>query len=1118
LRPRYLEIEGLQSFKEAQTVDFDKLSETGLFGIFGPTGSGKSTVLDAITLALYGNVQRASHGTQGIINAESDSVKVSFLFDILRNNDRKTYRVERVYRRKKGSDISAEARLARLFELDNDKERVIADKVTEVTEKVEQLLGLKLDDFTRSVVLPQNKFQEFLLLEKVKKREMLERIFYLEEYGRQLTDKFNKRLSKVRTELAGIKGAMDALGDASEKVLLEAEARMKTARETREKVDKELKLAELKFNEAKEVWNLSNDYKQAMEKERLHLSRLDDIAAKRERYENSIKAGDLGDVISKYREVSKSLTDTTALLEEVNRKLPEFEKELEDAKSRLNSNRKEADIEKPRLIEVRAKLNEALAVKKDISSIKERLVKLGENYSKLKGEISTKESEINDIKVHLEAAEKSEEDLRTVADNLKVNIDYRNELLSGVKLDEDLKNAKKEKEKLGLEINDLSRKVKELTNKLENVKAENKGLRNKLLEMKTTRVRLENQKQGDRTAILNEINNCHKIKVALETLKAKRAEVDGLRLKLDKMSIQVSKQKERLQNKQNNKAELEDILAKEKTRVEVLEERYEKNTAYMLAKNLTAGEPCPVCGSVHHPNPADKIEYPDMGKIEEQLKTAREEYSMAEQNSREAENECIKLAEQLKGLNSQVSQISNELLVKQNEYESLADQLPGYYRTMEIEKIEAAVNILAEQNNKRLEAIESREQQLNEVKNEILKLNDILSRKLADENGLKAELKVNGENLLQTQSLLKNAETEYIQCLEAYNGFLGRLGIANIQDELKRIEENDRQMEKLQSKIKQCQEKQRSLRKAQEHLEEKKTNLRNIFIEIENLKNLRNMPGIKIFPGFFGYSLEGDVVTFSRGGSDITGSILAAAVEADLYENFTDVDSIYAVDPNIIENPHSIRELTYREMRELSYSGFGVFHEEALIPVYRKGIPVRVLNTNNPDAQGTTILLSRSKENRPVVGIASGTGFCSIYISKYLMNREIGFGRKLLQILEEEGLSYEHTPSGIDNISVILKECQFSKAIEERVIKHIKDQLSVDDIAVSRNQALIMVVGEGMQRTVGIAARITGALAKAGVNIEMINQGSSEVSMMFGVKEEDNVTAVKAIYEEFFGK
>lgn len=286
----------------------------------------------------------------------------------------------------------------------------------------------------------------------------------------------------------------------------------------------------------------------------------------------------------------------------------------------------------------------------------------------------------------------------------------------------------------------------------------------------------------------------------------------------------------------------------------------------------------------------------------------------------------------------------------------------------------------------------------------------------------------------------------------------------------------------------------------------------------DRLKSLRDMPGIKVFPGFFGYSPEGDIVTFSRGGSDITGSILAAAIDADLYENFTDVDSVFVVDPNIVENPEPIRELTYKEMRELSYAGFGVFHEDALVPVYRKGIPVRILNTNNPDSPGTTIVRYRENNENPVVGIASDTGFTSIYVSKYLMNREIGFGRRLLQILEDEHLSYEHTPSGIDNISVILHESQLTKAVKERVIKRIKDELEVDDVEARRNQTLVMVVGEGMQSTVGIASRITTALAKSGVNIEMINQGSSEVSMMFGIREEDNKLAVRAIYVEFFGK
>ena len=284
----------------------------------------------------------------------------------------------------------------------------------------------------------------------------------------------------------------------------------------------------------------------------------------------------------------------------------------------------------------------------------------------------------------------------------------------------------------------------------------------------------------------------------------------------------------------------------------------------------------------------------------------------------------------------------------------------------------------------------------------------------------------------------------------------------------------------------------------------------------DNLKLLDKNKGIMIFPGFFGYSKNGDVVTFPRGGSDITGSILAAAVKAELYENFTDVDSVFAANPNIIDNPKPIPVFTYREMRELSYAGFSVLHEETLEPVYREGIPVCIKNTNNPSAPGTMIAPSREISNGPVVGIASDVGFCSIYVSKYMMNREIGFGRKILHILEDEGLSYEHIPSGIDNISIIIQQKQLSENKEQSVLNRIKNELKVDDVTVERDLALVMIVGEGMMSTVGIAARAANALAQSDVNVQMINQGSSEVSMMFGIKSVDNIKAVKALYKEFF--
>ncbi|WP_249871950.1 aspartate kinase [Oceanobacillus saliphilus] len=284
----------------------------------------------------------------------------------------------------------------------------------------------------------------------------------------------------------------------------------------------------------------------------------------------------------------------------------------------------------------------------------------------------------------------------------------------------------------------------------------------------------------------------------------------------------------------------------------------------------------------------------------------------------------------------------------------------------------------------------------------------------------------------------------------------------------------------------------------------------------DKIYTLREKEGVLVIPGFFGYSKEGKLVTFSRGGSDITGSIIAAGIKAEMYENFTDVDSVYTVNPTIVKNPKEITTLTYKEMRELSYAGFSVFHDEALIPAFREKIPVCIKNTNNPEARGTLIVAEKEASEKCVVGIASDTGFCSLYVSKYLMNREIGFGRKLLNIFEDEGISFEHAPSGIDDMSVIFRDSKFTAEKENTVVNRIKEELHVDTVSIHRDIAVIMVVGEGLVNTIGVAGKATSAFEKANVNIEMINQGSSEVSMMFGIQASDINDAIQSLYTAFF--
>ncbi len=269
-----------------------------------------------------------------------------------------------------------------------------------------------------------------------------------------------------------------------------------------------------------------------------------------------------------------------------------------------------------------------------------------------------------------------------------------------------------------------------------------------------------------------------------------------------------------------------------------------------------------------------------------------------------------------------------------------------------------------------------------------------------------------------------------------------------------------------------------------------------------------------VIPGFYGSKPDGTIATFSRGGSDITGSIVARAVIADMYENWTDVSGMLSTDPRIVKDPSPIEALSYRELRELSYMGASVLHEDAVFPVRKASIPINIRNTNRPDDAGTLISseLPRIPRRNKVTGIAGKKGFTAVLIEKSSMNSEIGFGMRLLKIFADRGVSFEHMPTGIDTISVICQTALFAPYRDD-IIEAIREELKPDRFYVEDNLALIAVVGQGMAYSRGTAARIMKGLADSRINIKMIDQGSTEINIIIGVDEVDYEAAIKGIYD-----
>lgn len=833
MRPIYLEIEGLQSFKDKQCIDFDKLGETGLFGIFGPTGSGKSTILDAITLALYGNVLRANRGTQGIVNLFMDSVRVKFHFQLLKSLERTTYVVERSFKRKKGSDTSVEAKIARLYKIEGEDQVIISDKAVEVTQRVTELMGLEQEDFTRSVVLPQNRFHEFLMMDKSKKRDMMERIFYLEEYGRNLTDKLAKKINIVKLELSGVEGSLKSLTGISKEELENKENEHKTAKLTLSDADNMLKVFEEDFKNSSEVWDLSKELiaitikENDLQYEKPQIESLKVMSDRAIRAKEVEKYGDAyNEVLNNYNQSKEQYTEAEAMYNLCKANEAKFQE-------KMNYFLLESKTLRPSLIEEKVMLEQGIVIEKEVKDLSEKRNELLSRFKQADKSLKDKEQEVIQIKQSIDSFETKYEAIKKELTQLTVDILHVKKVEEALNLTKRLVELDKEVILLVSKFNSTEQEIELINKSIEGTKKEILTIEAKKEETNE----LLNKLLGNKPCEKDEINT---LSQKLFKAEASVKDLEGLiKQEMDLSSLQDKYKSELISYEKVEKQEAIEVecLAEQRENllleIKGLREKELENHATYLVEGLKEGCPCPVCGSLSHPNPA-KVSMEDIKDIEKIYETKNLELSKIETRIKERESLILTTRTKIEFINNTLSDNERQLSIIQEDLKQYFEDFQYVLEDKSIVEVKKAL----EKEGLQIKALDfgitQWEKEIEDTKNNLEALNKELAeaQKVIFKLSTEYEVLTNKRKDIQEDIVLQKKRNNDIK--DSKELLLSELNINDIEEENKRLNYVHKNRKEKEIEKDSCEKEIKILRERLEILLAERTQMQENFSNIKN--------------------------------------------------------------------------------------------------------------------------------------------------------------------------------------------------------------------------------------------------------------------------------------------